>query len=191
MSSLTVDFAAAAAAARPAERLRPFAALEPDQPNACGRLLPSNPTSRTPAARWILPSSVGWLPAAAADRRQPQKKKAVGKFVPAATHPPPCLRRRYPTLETFAVDGFQPLPPTGDSRKKKAVGKFVPAFAHPPPCLRGSASTSETFAVDGSQPLPPIGDSRKKKTVGKFVPAATHPPPCLRRRYPTPGTLTP
>ena len=86
--------------------------------------------------RWILPSSVGWLPAAAADRRQPQKKG--GGEICA------CFRTLTPLL---AVD----LPPPrkflrwmassrcrrqATAAKNKAVGKFVPASARPSPCLR-------------------------------------------------------
>ena len=69
-------------------------------------------------------------------------------------------------------DGFQPLPPIGDSRKKKRRwgNLCLLPHAHPLAC-GGSAPTSETFAVDGSQPLPPTGDSRKKRRWGKFVPA--------------------
>ena len=62
----TVDFAVAAAAvaARTAERLR---------------------------QRWILPSSGGWHPAAAADRRQPQKKRRWGNLcLLPHTHPLAC-----------------------------------------------------------------------------------------------------
>ena len=78
-------------------------------------------------------------------------------------------------------DGFQPLPPTGDSRKKKAVGKFVPASARPSPCLRWDLPPPwKLLRWGGFQPLPPTGDSRKKKAVGKFVPASARPSPCLR-----------
>ena len=43
----------------------------------------------------------GWLSAAAADRRQPQKKRAVGKFVPASARLSPCLRWVCPTSGTL------------------------------------------------------------------------------------------
>ena len=80
----------------------------------------------------------GRLPAAAADRRQPQKKGG-GEICACFRTLTPLLAEEFPTSDTFAVDGFQPLPPIGDSRKKKAVGKFVPASAHSPPCLRRSS----------------------------------------------------
>ena len=51
--------------------------------------------------------------------------------MPAFAHPSPCLRRRYPISETFAVDGYQPLPPTGDSRKKKGGGEICACFRTP------------------------------------------------------------
>ena len=40
-----------------------------------------------------------------------------------------------PTSETFAVDGYQPLPPTGDSRKKKGGGEICACFRTPIPLL--------------------------------------------------------
>ena len=52
------------------------------------------------------------------------------------THPP-CLRGSAPTSETFAVDGFQPLPPTGDSRKKKGGGEICACFRTPIPLACG------------------------------------------------------
>ena len=47
------------------------------------------------------------------------KKKAVGKFVPASARSSPCLRGSAPPRKLLRWDGFQPLPPIGDSRKKK------------------------------------------------------------------------
>ena len=88
-------------------------------------------------------------------------------------------------------DGFQPLPPTGDSRKKKAVGEICACFRTPTPLLVGVCPTSETFAVDGSQPLPPIGDSRKKTVVGKFVPGSGTSTPLFVGDCPTSETFAP
>jgi hypothetical protein len=88
-------------------------------------------------------------------------------------------------------DGFQPLPPTGDSRKKKAVGKFVPACVRPSACLRGYVPTMETFAVDGFQPLPPIGDSRKKKRRWGNLCLLWTSNPFFAEEIPHPGKLTP
>ena len=82
---------------------------------------------------------VGGMAFSRCRRQATAAKKAVGKFVPAFAHPPPCLRRRYPTSETFAVDGFQPLPPTGDSRKKKGGGEICACFRTPILLLAGSA----------------------------------------------------
>ena len=47
----------------------------------------------------------------------------------------PCLRGSAPTSETFAVDGFQPLPPIGDSRKKNGGGEICACFRTPIPLL--------------------------------------------------------
>ncbi len=55
--------------------------------------------------------------------------------MPASAHPPPCLRGSASTSETFAVDGFQPLPPIGDSRKKKGGGEICACFRTPTPLL--------------------------------------------------------
>ena len=104
----TVDFAGAAAALEPDQpnpaatvdfAVAAAAALEPDQLNACGnggfcRRCCWSPRTR-PAERlrqrWILPSSGGWLSAAAADRRQPQKKRRWGNLcLLPHTHPLAC-----------------------------------------------------------------------------------------------------
>ena len=117
--------------------------LEPDQLNACGgggfcRRCCWSPRTR-PAERlrqrWILPSSVGWLPAAAADRRQPQKKRRWGNLclLPHA-HPLACGGSA-PPRKFLRWDGFQPLSPTGDSRKKRRWGNLcLLSHTHPLAC---------------------------------------------------------
>ena len=82
-------------------------------------------------------------------------------------------------------DGFQPLPPIGDSRKKKGGGEICACFRTLIPLLAGVCPTSENFAVgwlsaaaaDRRQP-------QKKRAVGKFVPASARSSPCLRGSAP-------
>ena len=80
--------------------------MEPDQLNTCGG------GGFCRRRRWILPSSVGWLPAAAADRRQPQKKGG-GEICAYFRTPIPLLAEEIPHLGNFC-GGW--LPAAADGR---------------------------------------------------------------------------
>ena len=81
----------------PAQLAQMFHVEQPGQPTRAGTVdfaaaaAAINPDSRPVPERWILPPSVGWLPAAAADRRQPQKKRRWGNLcLLSHTHPLAC-----------------------------------------------------------------------------------------------------
>ena len=126
-----------------------------------------------------MPSSVGWLPAAAADRRQPQKKGG-GEICAYFRTPIPLLAEEIPHLGNFcggwlpaaAADRRQP-------QKKKAVGKFVPALyiqplfcggdappRKPDPLTVISLSSRKSPGVAGALSLTPDGVSDPAASSG-------------------------
>ena len=134
---------------RPAEPCCRFAALDPDQPNACGGggfcrrcCCPRSRSAERLRQRWILLPLGGMASSRCRRQATAAKKRAVGKCVPAFARPTPLLAGDLPPPRNLLLfDGFQPLPPTGDSRKKKGGGEICACFR-----------TSNSLAGWGSAP---------------------------------------